>query len=312
MRESAVILGQSNRLVGVVADPAPGPGEASATGFVFLNAGLVHHVGPNRIYVTAARQLATSGFVALRFDFSGVGDSPARADHLPFDKSAVVEVREATQWLAAERPVNRFVLVGLCSGATFALQAACEDPTVAGVVLINFRGVGQAAHSFVKQRAGAKYSLRVSLFNPRSWAKALTGRANYRHIVRSIAFAVGDLCSRRGRRTPEAEADRQRLITLLERGTRVLVVYSPGDPGWDYFLMAFGDWRKAAGTSAALELETIPRADHTFTSPESQRQLHGRIVVWASRFNSPASDVACADLPETGALRRWSSPPLPC
>src|SRR5207302_190015 len=83
VNEQAVFLGQTNTLVGVVTDPGQPHGELPHTAFVFLNAGLVHHVGPNRLYVTAARRLAALGFVGLRFDFSGIGDSPVRADHLP-------------------------------------------------------------------------------------------------------------------------------------------------------------------------------------------------------------------------------------
>src|SRR5262249_54573653 len=75
-----------------------------------------------------------------------------------------------------------------------------------------------------------------------------------------------------------------RFLTLLKRGTRVLVVYSDGDPGWDYFRLALGDWKKVAGATAGFELETIPQADHTFTRPESQRQLLARIVEWASEW----------------------------
>ncbi|HEY2909362.1 MAG TPA: alpha/beta fold hydrolase, partial [Gemmataceae bacterium] len=251
------------------------------------------HAGPNRIYATAARQLAELGFSSLRFDFSGIGNSPARADHLPFEKCADSEVREATRWLGHERSTDRFVLVGLCSGATVALQAACDDPSIAGIVLLNFRGIGEQATSFVKRNAGANYSLRVSLFNWSSWGKLLTGRANYRHVLKSMAFWVGDRCIRRGRRTPEAEIDRQRLVTLLKRGTHVLVVYSAGDSGWDYYRMTCGDWNEApAGSLGAFDLEIIPQADHTFTRAENQRRLHGRIVEWAARFRNTKVDAS--------------------
>ena len=45
---------------------------------LIFNAGSVHHVGPNRVSVTLARNLAAWGFPCLRFDHEGIGDSVRR------------------------------------------------------------------------------------------------------------------------------------------------------------------------------------------------------------------------------------------
>src|SRR5689334_20064244 len=69
--ENAIVFGGDVRLVGIVTTPAET--RADRTGVILLNAGVVHRVGPNRLYVTLARRLAQAGLTVLRFDHSGIG-----------------------------------------------------------------------------------------------------------------------------------------------------------------------------------------------------------------------------------------------
>ena len=49
--------------------------EAGQPWVVLLNAGIIHRIGPNRLYVQLARRLASRGHAVLRFDLAGIGDS---------------------------------------------------------------------------------------------------------------------------------------------------------------------------------------------------------------------------------------------
>jgi hypothetical protein len=49
MREHALLFGDAQGLVGVITDP-PGPGGGSRPGVILLNAGVIHRVGPSRLY----------------------------------------------------------------------------------------------------------------------------------------------------------------------------------------------------------------------------------------------------------------------
>ena len=75
MHEKVVAFGEGNRLVGVLSEPMIPSASGSPVGVVFLNSGLLHHVGPFRLYVDIARNLAELGLVSLRFDIGGLGDS---------------------------------------------------------------------------------------------------------------------------------------------------------------------------------------------------------------------------------------------
>src|SRR6185295_20136065 len=99
-------------LVGIVTDPpgfVPSRSAGGPLGAILLNAGVIHRVGPSRLYVYLARELAALGCVAARFDHSGIGDSTVRRDGSSFEESSLVEAREAMDALQESRGVERFV-----------------------------------------------------------------------------------------------------------------------------------------------------------------------------------------------------------
>ncbi|MGH9337465.1 MAG: alpha/beta fold hydrolase, partial [Vicinamibacteria bacterium] len=66
MSEKTLLFGKTKSLAGVVTDPVGGRNlRTPPLGFVILNAGIVHHVGPNRIHVKLARRLAEAGFIVM-------------------------------------------------------------------------------------------------------------------------------------------------------------------------------------------------------------------------------------------------------
>jgi alpha-beta hydrolase superfamily lysophospholipase len=134
--EDAIVFGSDVRLVGVVTTPAAPRDGVDRVGVVLLNAGVVHRVGPNRLYVTLARRLSQSGLTVLRFDHSGIGDSETRDDLMDFNQSSVAEAIAAMDWLARERQCRSFVLLGLCSGTLTAFKTAQVDQRVRGLILL--------------------------------------------------------------------------------------------------------------------------------------------------------------------------------
>ena len=69
-------FGPSDSLLGVVTLPPGDRLEASTRRpfVIILNAGLVHRVGPFRMTVELARQLAKRGLRVMRIDQAGLGD----------------------------------------------------------------------------------------------------------------------------------------------------------------------------------------------------------------------------------------------
>ena len=114
-----------------------GPDEATGPTVFFLNSGRDPHTGPNRMWVELSRDWAARGFPTVRFDMTGLGDSPVR----PGQPSNVVRAPEAFDDVvdalddamvplpsgpASQAALIPAVLVGLCAGAYQALESAID------------------------------------------------------------------------------------------------------------------------------------------------------------------------------------------
>jgi pimeloyl-ACP methyl ester carboxylesterase len=285
VKEEAVLLGQARSLVGILTNPAR---EAQAThlpAVILLNAGIVHRVGPQRLYVKIARSLAAMGFVVLRFDFSGIGDSTVRHDNLPFEKSTVSETQEAMSYLEAERGIGRFVLAGLCSGADISLKTACADPRVAGAVLLNPQGdeldTGDELRSYFLLSARARSVWKSALFNPQKWWRVLTGRTDYRDVARVLLFTLRSKVARKKRVVSGPSLYAENLRLAVGRAVRLLLVFSDGDTGLDYIHAVLGAELQQLRSSGKAAFHVIPRSDHMFTSLRYQDTLLTLVREWA-------------------------------
>jgi pimeloyl-ACP methyl ester carboxylesterase len=263
----------------------------SRLGVILLNPGIVHRVGPGRIYVKIARALAAEGFLSLRFDFSGIGDSGVRQDHLPFEKSAADEAREAMDCLRSIRGVDNFILLGGCSGAEVALRTAGYDSRVRHAILINFPVAsddGPQASAERATRAKAHYYWNCAMFNPRSWRKIFCGRADYRLIFDALRVQLRQRFSFRskGRRSETRFAQELREVTA--RGVSLSFVCSQGDPALDDLREGAGDELKRLCASRSVSLEIIPRSDHTFSSLHDQERLVKVVVDRCSVVQAPS------------------------
>ena len=250
---------------------------------ILLGAGIVHRVGPHRLYVKLARALAELGFVVLRFDFSGIGDSRARGDTLPFEQSAVAETREAMDWLCGARDVNRFLLIALCSGAGFSFRTACADPRVVGLVLINAAG-HRWGTSAERDRTLTRHYWRVTWsrsFRRNNWRKLLTLDFDRHSILRAVANRLRTRVAPAAEEPPAADRIAAAFEALMDRGVRVLILYSEGDEGLDYYRLFLRPRLRAVVAHACFRFAVVPGANHTFTLLSHQRALLAIVREWA-------------------------------
>lgn len=301
MNEQSVVFGSTCQLMGVLTRPADAA--AALPAVILLNAGLTHHVGPNRLSVRLARELAELGFPALRFDFSGVGDSPPRQDALAPEKSVFVETKEAMDYLERAHDQRRFVLLGMCSGATISYLVAQSEPRVVGVAMINAQG---HLHGFdpelsreLRRRSLARHSRRIALrssFRRKNWRKALRGQIEISKVTRML---FGNLLHRGVSSRREARVGGVRdpvtgMRELAERGVRLLHVYSEGDEGLDYFQVVLGDEGLAEIERDGLgQVEIIRGANHMFTLRWSQDRLSRTVREWADEMRSDLGEASC-------------------
>jgi hypothetical protein len=293
------VAGSSGSLVGILAEPTGGSG--SLPGVVLVNSGILHRVGACRLHVKLARRLAERGFTSLRFDHSGIGDSEARRDSLPFEKSAILEIRDALDWLASKRGVERFVVVGLCSGADMAFEAAREDSRIAGVVLLDPWAYRTPRYWFVHYRS--------RVLSLTAWRRFLARKLRPRAATAagsSVASEDLDLPTY-VRRFPARERVAADLRALVERDARLLCIFSGGQPDdYNHEGQLRSAFRKVPLGEHLQEL-FLPEADHIFTDLEQQETVLRRVEHWLEALSG--AERRSAEQP--GGAERRSAEPLP-
>lgn len=294
MKETALLFGNNRSLVGILSEPAGHPPADSLPAVLLLNAGLVHRVGPNRIYVKMARHLTSLGFTVLRFDFSGIGDSKARLDHLPLVDSSVAETRAAMDWLHRARGVERFMVTGICSGAAVSFETACRDSRIVGVLLINpsavhLREPSDQPNPAIGKQAMARHFWRIALFSSfrtQNLFRILTGRVDYLKVLRGMSgFSLASLFQNSGKSASTAATFESKLHLLRDRGVHPFYLFAEGDEGLDYLnaicRATLADW---CGEKGLMTMEIIAGANHTFTMLWSQQALLAKVEKWAKTF----------------------------
>ncbi len=134
--EKVYTFGMGNSLVGVVTEPEASQQKQGLPTVIILNSGLIHHVGPHRLAVEMARDIADQGYTVLRFDLSAIGDSQTRKANPSYQERAVGEIKEAMDFLGKQKGSEKFILIGLCTGADNAHRAAVADERVTGCVFM--------------------------------------------------------------------------------------------------------------------------------------------------------------------------------
>jgi alpha-beta hydrolase superfamily lysophospholipase len=261
---------------------------------VLLNAGAVHHVGPNRLYVNLARALSAAGFTCLRMDLEGLGDSVAqnagvRENH-PYPAGASDDVASALSYLNERLGESRFVLLGLCSGAHTAFHAGIEIDQfdIAEVTLINpltFRwveGMSLATTQHFQDVAYYKKSVR----NLDSWIKLLRGKVDMFNLAKvGLSQLKVIACSNlqnlketflRRDSTP-LSADLNR---LLSKQRRISLFIAAQDPGYDLLIAGAKRTASKAIKTGKIQLQFIADADHTFTRYKARQDLIERVSTY--------------------------------
>lgn len=278
MKEKVLMIGEEPPLVGVLTEPEQLDRDLPTA--VILNAGTLHRVGPNRLHVNLARALAQNGHRVLRFDFSGIGDSPPRGGEHTIEERVLAEVQEVLDALEAKYDAQRFVLSGLCSGAGSAFLAAQRDARVVGAVMLN--PPWHAWDQPLRQKTLARHLIRIALFSSfrsKSWRKLSQLRFDVGMAMRSLG--TGWL---RRRATSTGQPVAEQLATQIEgvtgRGARVLVLHSEGDEGLDYYRLCMGARLRQLERSGRLDFATFPETNHTFALLEHQQRAIEEITGW--------------------------------
>ena len=267
-------------LFGVLAQPEAE--EPSSLCAVFLNAGAVRRIGPNRLWVEIARDWAARGVPSVRMDLEGIGDADGDPDRYRnvgnfYTDEFGAQVGSVLDHLQGRGLGPRFILVGLCAGGYWAFHTGAADQRVVAAFILNPRAMIWD-DGLLARREAHKVE---RLVEPAMWGRILRGEVAPARMLavstaaaKSAAGAVASVPGRLvGSRRSETTVDPTvtRFESLHDAGTRVLLAFADDEPVFDELeadgvIRRFGDWPN-------VTLEHLPGADHTLRPVNAQTAL---------------------------------------
>ncbi|NNM65270.1 MAG: alpha/beta hydrolase [Burkholderiales bacterium] len=294
MHETTLAFGPDHGLIGTLTLPAAHlDASAAACGMVLFNAGVVHRVGPHRINVKLARELARHGIPTIRFDLHGMGDSLGADGQLNYQQQVVRDLQAAMDTLQAATRVPHFTLLGFCSGALPSYWTAQQDARVRHIILhdVFFLQTLRSRWRFIAIR------LRSHGFKPTAFMLYLRRAVSFLGwlslgLMRRLQRLQADAAAPVGDRPTKAQLI-PGLTQLAQRGVQVSVVQSGADfsnVNYDAQIVeAFGlDDAPIPG----LRTDWLAPIDHIMTSINAQRAFIDWICADVLKRQSAALDLA--------------------
>lgn len=260
------------------------------TAVIVVVGGPQYRVGSHRQFVHLTRHLAAAGYAALRFDVRGMGDSAGDRRSFESISEDIGAAIDATQGRLPK--VTRFILWGLCDGASAALLY-CNDRTdnrICGMCLINpwIRSKATLARTHLRHYYTARMGERSF------WSKLLRGGV----AVKAASGLLHNLYAALGVRKTGHISDRSAAAQTFQQGMssawrgfhgELLVLLS----GRDYTAKEFSESiaRDAAWAGALnhphLRLHTLADADHTFSQHAERLRAETLTSEWLAEFWAP-------------------------
>jgi hypothetical protein len=272
-RERAMRFGAHGGLVGVLTEPVSDKAVAGAPVVLLANVGLNHHVGPFRLWVELARQLAGAGFTTLRFDSAGLGDSEPRRETVSDIERAVLDLDDAAAMLRERVGATRFVPMGLCSGVDAAHRFSVRNGSCAGAVFLD--GYAYRTGGF-----RLRYFTRRWLQFAR-WRRFIRRRWIYEHAAATKGVReTGEVDEIFVRGYPPLEELVKDFDAMVARGAKLFFAFTGEvDHSYNGKNQLF-EMFPALKSSKAVTNEYYYAADHLFSFARDRRALVERLTLW--------------------------------
>ncbi len=285
-------------------------------------AGTDSRSGRARLYVKMSRSLAQQGWVSLRPDPRGMGDSDGDLDYslrvhhfLAVQRGLYVPDMElAMDFLEQALGIREVIVFGVCGGAIVALYMGASNERVVGVVGPELPLRYSLPDEEEKRSAsfGTLRTYRYKVGSLRAWARFLTFRSKWLRIIRSLFDAgvsnILDLTHRFMHHN-----DRMQLIDRLGTAVnmpliaafraclgRSLPMFFPFGDTDDQRCYShaksviFRDYR--AGTAKVSDY-VVARSDHAFSQPADTDELIREVTRWLGGPTRPWASEADDEVP---------------
>lgn len=224
-----------------------------------------NRIGVDRLFVKTARELSEDGYMVVRFDYIGCGESTGEYGEEGLE-SMIDQTRAVLDYTLACADVDptRVTLIGHSLGGAVAILTAGRDRRVKNLVL--WAAVGYPFNDIVKITGREIYDTAVK-----------TGFSDYLGYELTPAFF-------------ESLAPFQPFQQAGKFNGNVLVIHGTSDDSIpvDYaFLYQKVYWMRSEGR---CDKEIIFQADHTFSTGSHRKQLLHRTKEWLNEQESFQQD----------------------
>ncbi|MFK7730988.1 MAG: hypothetical protein AB8B48_05140 [Pseudomonadales bacterium] len=268
-----------NRLSGVLTTAADA--DAAQPVFVLLNAGLLHKVGSFRMNVEIARALADQGVSTFRFDLSRIGDSKSSNHSGDYQASVIHDIACAFDELSKLTQAQKFVVVGLCTGADNAHRIAVADPRVCGAVFVD-------GYAYPTLKFRAKRLLSAVSSAPRL-LKIIRDRLPFRAHSQSPITANSEQAQFEWTLPPKLAVETE-LELLIDRGVQMLFIFTGAARGHYNYQQQMSDSFAGLDFGTCLTVRINSLADHSFCLSSDRQTLVADIIAWFSSNGQKKTD----------------------
>jgi len=287
--ERPLFLDDEARLFGVLSRSVLPPVQRRV--MLILNAGANPHVGFGRLHVLLARRLAAAGWMAVRVDLGGLGESlphPGIPEQTVYPPTAAGDVAAAARHAREQLGAERVEAMGVCAGAYHAFKAAVAGAPLDAVTVVNplvffwKPGTSLALPPYRAAQAVAGYGQAVR--SAEKWRKLLRGEVAVREIIAVLSRHAVTRAREQLRegarlvRWPLREDLAQELAQVAARGVAVRFLFSVGDPGEALLRRGAGRTLARLERRGAVSVRHLPECDHSFSRGWMREALWARLA----------------------------------
>lgn len=288
-----------------------------STGIILLSPGIKSRIAPHRLYVKMARHYASTGYVVLRFDYHGLGDSEGDvkeefvADFYGSIQRGryVDDVLAAMDYMKEQQAVGQFVVGGLCGGAITGLAAASNDQRIVGLLGLGIPVIldGSDVDHSISMTEGQANRIRNAYINkilsPSAWKRFISFNSDYREIYRlffkkskdkPVVRSPGSSLAATGVKLPEnverAGGNFNPLFPvifhkMISTSRKMLLIFSDMDRLYWEFDEKF--WKPYSDVLLQyqhnVEIRVLKDANHILSFTESQKEMLNLTGDWLSK-----------------------------
>ena len=295
--DGGLLFSIETRPVGRAPDP---------TWCVWLTGRAVRHVGPNRIWVRFAREIAARGFASLRLDGRSVGDSEGEGNGLmpneEYYQEHIYDDVERVMEIAVAGGARQFLMSGICSGATASYWVANRRSDVRAIVMLNPLQLRHDPEddARAKVQLARKWGFRRELWtDPDAYLRTLKGEFPLRKVLEVSYYRLKGLLS--FQRKP-GQNERSYVYTGIQKLADKPVDIDIFLSGQDVNAISFLERHFGVGLTDLdrehLRLHRVPNTDHTIRPLFGQARFFK--VLRSSLARIAGGESAPATLAETG------------